>query len=117
MISVQVSCNLLAGCEFNTQFAEGVSSSQALQELNGKYGQGRIGFQAGDCKLDPPLLASPYKYDITWYGRNGRRNSFSVGRELTTPCPAELRDIVVATLIFEGKVLADPRTRILRSGS
>jgi hypothetical protein len=66
-----------------------VELQQALTATN------RVGVQSGSCSTSPP--GGPRRYDVTWFGRNGRTSSFSLGA-FPTGCPAEQTAIVQALL-------------------
>ncbi|HEX5760749.1 MAG TPA: hypothetical protein VF121_16290 [Thermoanaerobaculia bacterium] len=43
---------------------QGIASADAMQELNRRLVEGRVGFQKGECRL-ADLAAIEYEYEIT----------------------------------------------------
>lgn len=58
----------------------------------------KVGQQSGVCGSTPP--GGPTRYTVTWFGKNGRTSSFSVGA-FPTGCPAgqtRILDAILAAL-------------------
>lgn len=50
-----------------------------LQQLAGELLTHRVGFATGDCTVPITTPNATFEATITWFGRNSRRNSFTVG--------------------------------------
>jgi hypothetical protein len=101
----------------NRLILRGVGSPASLAKLRAEFGKNRIGFQVS-CALEPNGDVSG-PYEITWYGRGGRRNAFTVlyGKAGAgfPACSAEVQEIVNAIAEFEGTVFLDPDSEKLSS--
>ena len=67
----------------------------AFSQLQQALTDNRVGRQSGVCGTSP--RGGPQRYNLTWYGRNGRTSSFSLGA-FPGDCPAEQQAIVSAVL-------------------
>jgi hypothetical protein len=74
------------------------ASAQALSALRSALDAGHIGIQQS-CTLNPMFISSG-TVELTWYGRNGRRNDLTVVLDNRPPeqvaCPPDLCEILVA---------------------
>ena len=97
------------------QLARGAGSPADLAELKQALAAGRAGIRQSCNIEDAEPLAT---WEVTWYGRNGRRSSFvvAVGPAAATglpPCGPETFPLLSALLAYEGRVLGDPETELL----
>jgi hypothetical protein len=64
----------------------------------------KVGQQSGSCGTTPP--GGPTRYFVTWFGRNGRGSTFSIGA-FPTGCPAaqtRILDAILAALASQKAV-------------
>lgn len=97
------------------QLARGTGSPADLEELKQALVTGRAGARQSCIIEDTEPLAT---WEVTWYGRNGRRSSFvvAVGPAAATglpPCGPEAFPLISALLAYEGRVLGNPATELL----
>lgn len=64
------------GESFRTETFIGAGRADFLRQLKGRLGSNRAGFLE-DCAIVDPEAATTGTYEVTWYGRGGRRNSFT----------------------------------------
>ncbi|HEX5760748.1 MAG TPA: hypothetical protein VF121_16285 [Thermoanaerobaculia bacterium] len=114
--SVAVACDLRAGCFWGSQVAQGVASLEAMQELIRRLVEGRIGFERGGCHF-VDFGPVEYEYEITWFGRGARTNTFTVAHTFPAECPHSLRLIIGAIFDAESSIYANPATKVWRSHS
>jgi hypothetical protein len=102
---------------FQNHILRGVGSPAAIAQLKTMLGQNQVGIQTS-CLLDPNTEVNG-TYEITWYGRGPRRNSFVVYYGTAgagfPACPLEVSKIVQAIREFEDAVTADPNSEVLDS--
>jgi hypothetical protein len=81
------------------------ASSAQLASLRTAFAEAQIGAQIGGCAL-PFLVPEMGTYELTWYGRGTRSNSFamSIGGD-GQPCPAALVAVVKLLAQFGGPQL------------
>lgn len=86
------------------------AAPETLAALVGAASANRIGFQSGDCQVD--LFSGPYDYQIIWYGRQSRMNSFRLSSSFfPTRCPDETTALVLAIVDYEAKIVAQGQKR------
>ena len=105
------------GAPLENHFLRGVGSPAALAQLKTRLAQNQVGVQAS-CLLDPnPEFSGTY--EITWYGRGGRRSGFTVYYGTAgggfPACPPEVEQIVSGISTFESSVFIDPDSEKLSS--
>lgn len=98
------------------QLARGVGSRERLSGLAAALAQGRIG-QQNSCFIDAGNTP-PDVYDITWYGKGVRRNTFVIvfGTPESSDLPAcgpGVFPLLQGILRYESGVLGDPATEVL----
>ncbi len=104
--------------EFGTRMVRVVSPQPPLRTFLGALAASRIGLQPS-CESDTggTLTGS---YEISWYGRHGRSNSFHValaaaGASGLPPCPPEAQQIVMAVAAYESDVVGAPGAEVFQS--
>lgn len=88
------------------------ATADLLSDLRRSLQTNEVGQQEGDCLLLPgPNQAETYRDLVTWFGKEGRQHSFTVGTELTAGgnCPEETRAIIMALDTFEARALNQDR--------
>lgn len=95
-----------------------VVAPEDLGELHRALQAGRIGVERGGCGEAAP--DGPVEYEITWYGKESRYNSFRVGGN-PSGCAAGTRDMIYAISDFLLKAATHPEKqvfpRVARPGS
>jgi hypothetical protein len=99
-------------------FIRGVGATAQLNSLKRTLNQNRIGTQTS-CELDTQGAQSG-PYEITWYGKGSRRNSFVVefgtaGSSGLPPCGPGVEAMIRAIDIFLNHVSTRPGTQTLTS--
>jgi hypothetical protein len=87
-----------------------------VQQLRQSLGQVHIRTVVGECS---PFGAAPgesFRFEVTWYGRNGARNHFVISTEFQQACPAELQPFLYALQDFE-HLFVDPGLPVWKPGS
>lgn len=97
----------------HTTVALGTATPAALQSLKQALQNGRVGIQQ-TCGLGLGF-GTNLEYELEWKSTTGRTNHFEFGTYYTSSCPAGVAIIKDAVDRFVTAVLADPRTRVIRS--
>lgn len=97
------------------QLARGIGSPEDLVQLTTAIAEGRIG-QQRSCFIESGNVPTN-SYDVTWYGRGARRNSFVVvfgaaGVSSLPPCGPGVLPMLGEILRYESDVLGDPATEL-----
>ena len=101
---------------FTNSFSRGAGTPERLVALKQVLAQNRVGQQTS-CEIDTEGdLIGPY--EITWYGKSGRRNSFTVihgpgGASGLPPCPPGVDLMIGAINDYVSHVRSRPGTEIL----
>jgi hypothetical protein len=90
------------------RIVRGVASAKYLAALNKALQEGQVGLQRGGC--GDPTADGPLEYEITWYGKGERFNSFRVGATLSG-CSAGVEGIVNSILHLADGVAEDARSQ------
>lgn len=90
------------------RIVRGVASAKNLMALNAALAAGAVGFERGGC--GGPTADGPLEYEITWYGKGERFNSFKVGASLIG-CSAGLEGIVNSILFLSDGVALDSQSK------
>ncbi|HWM93367.1 MAG TPA: hypothetical protein VN493_21570 [Thermoanaerobaculia bacterium] len=90
------------------RIVRGVASAKSLAALNAAMQAGQIGFERGGC--GGPTADGPIEYEITWYGKGTRFNTFRVGASLLS-CPAGLQGIVNSITLLADSVALDTKSQ------
>ena len=85
-----------ASCYWSTAIVQGSGSSEQFAALQAALGVNKVGVQAGGCVVQS-VMPGTGTYEVTWYGRGSRRNSWlvQVGGE-GEPCAVEVSNIIRA---------------------
>jgi hypothetical protein len=84
-----------------------LAPADVFQSLTASFAPAHVGSLAGNCSAYQVPTGQSYRFEITWYGRNGRMNHFVVANDFTAPCPPEMLNLLYAVTSFE-KVMVDP---------
>ncbi|HEX7184647.1 MAG TPA: hypothetical protein VF756_22675 [Thermoanaerobaculia bacterium] len=76
------------------RITRGEARPQDIAELHRALQEGQVATQRGGC--GDPAPDGPVEYEITWYGKGARHNTFRVGGNPTRDCPASTQRIVFA---------------------
>lgn len=90
------------------RIVRGVASAKSLAALNGALQAGQVGLEKGGC--GGPTADGPLEYEITWYGKGERFNSFRVGATLIG-CSAGVEGIVNSILSLADGVALDAKSQ------
>jgi hypothetical protein len=104
-------------------FSAGQASQASLFRLLEQLALQRVGFQTsclGDNVLiftGLPTVRIDGVYEVTWYGRRGRQNRFTVlyadpGTSELPECSSEAQDLIVAIARFVQPILEDPTKQV-----
>jgi hypothetical protein len=90
------------------RIVRGAASASDLAALNAALKAGQIALQRGGCGEPNPDGA--VEYEITWYGKGERFNSFRVGASLQG-CAPGLQRIVDSIFALTGNVVEDEHSQ------
>jgi hypothetical protein len=115
--STAVTRQLVPGAQYQTRIALGSGPAAAFAALKSAFVQGHPGFQNGVCSAELLPLGSSFRYEITWFGRQGHAATFTLTNQEAGARPCTPAQIAMATavLTYEAAVLATPGTTLLRS--
>ncbi|HXO22131.1 MAG TPA: hypothetical protein VOA87_19610 [Thermoanaerobaculia bacterium] len=89
----EVTCS---GCPWGGGVGHGSGTAQQFQALRLALGTNTVGFQTGDCEVEAGRVGFG-TIEITWYGRNTRRNAFLVHVDTGgTRCAPQVANILTA---------------------
>lgn len=91
------------------RITRGTARREDLTELNQALQEGQVATQRGGC--GDPAPDGPIEYEITWYGKGPRHNTFRVGANPTSDCPASTQRIVFAIHELIIHLYVDPDTQ------
>lgn len=115
-VSVSVSRIEASPVELQTSVIRGVASKEALADLKKAIIETNAGVQK-DCEFQS---MTDGVYEITWYGKNGRRNQFAVhfGRDLSgalPTCPTAVDRLLEAIVRYANVIRASSANEVLQS--
>jgi hypothetical protein len=115
--STAVTRQLVPGAQYQTRISLGSGPAAAFAALKSAFAAGRPGLQNGACSAELLPLGSSFRYQITWFGRQGRVATFTLTNQEAGAGPCTPAQIAMATavLTYEAAVLAEPGTTLLRS--
>lgn len=90
------------------RIVRGMASAKDLAALNAALKTGFVGLEPGGCGEPNPDGAN--HYEVTWYGKGERFNSFRVGAGLQG-CSSTLRTIVDSILFLTDNVVVDEKSQ------
>ena len=91
------------------RITRGVAPPEVFGELNRALQEGQVATQRGGCGEGAP--DGPVEYEVTWYGKGPRSNTFRVGGNPTRDCPASTQRIVFAFTEVIFRLYVDPDTQ------
>jgi hypothetical protein len=90
------------------RIVRGMAPAGSLAALNAALKAGQIGLERGGCGEPNPDGA--VEYDITWYGKGERFNSFRVGASLQG-CSSALQRIIDSIFFLTDAVVSDEQSQ------
>jgi hypothetical protein len=101
-------------CQFRTRLIRGAATGLQLLRLQKNLERHQIGLQT-DCGV-PGEGGAKGRYEVTWYGKDVRHNSFRVvigGDDGSLPpCPIEIHRLFTAISNFEQSVSRNPDSEV-----
>jgi hypothetical protein len=89
-----------------SKIVEGRLTAAAMQLLGEQLDRSQIGF--GTVACNPFRASEPLgDYRLSWYGRNGRRNSVPLRSLAPVSCSAELSDLYVLLISLGDSIVPD----------
>ncbi|HXO21963.1 MAG TPA: hypothetical protein VOA87_18770 [Thermoanaerobaculia bacterium] len=92
-----------SGCPWGGGIGQGSGTAEQFQALRLALGTNTVGFQKGDCEVDASRVGLG-TFEVTWYGRNTRRNNFLVHVDTGgTHCAPQVANVLTAieTYVFQ----------------
>lgn len=106
------------GGSFSNFLVRGAGDREHLAALKRVLAESQVG-TLKSCEIDSGGVTNG-PYEITWYGKEGRRNSFvavlgPAGASGLPPCPPQVGNIIQAISVYVNHVVSLPGTEILQA--
>lgn len=99
-LTIQRLSDGLGGC----WVVRGSAVPETLRNLSASLARNQVGVQQGNCASEPPGELFVER-ELTWFGRGGRQNTYTIGTALGELCPLGTREIDEAVNAVLGTTL------------